>query len=763
MRSSLVSTLIVAALVAAGCDTDKALVGEPSPNATPETDVTGTAPSPAQSRYEVSFFWFGSDPDGEITGFEWRISDNGRDGMVSVADTLVSNLPWRFTERGDSTFLVSADLDSFEVDVDDPNLGPGDYRFWQTHTFWVRAVDDDGARDPSPAHISFTATTLAPSALITTPRRTNSVTCRPAPQVTTFGWRARDEDSSPPVPEAVRYLFLPVQTGDDDLCLTALAYEMQQPIRTDDPTWSEWIPYDDGSDSSRVVTLPRQPLGTRWLFAVQARDRAGATTPTFDWNENVVHVEIQSGTYPLLRVRETTLGEKQAVSTTGLASYEIVSGQPLQFQWIADASHYSGIIDGYRYGWNVRDPEDAEDPGWEIPWSDGSLARSAPLRTFTQGSPNFVVQCRDNSGTISRMIYQFQVIQITDRSEQRSLLVIDDWPIGGTTPEQVLKLEWRRRWEELLMGRVIGFQPWEIVDAQTDAAVVTFSRINEYKAVIWFLNPASTSYFASRLAPKDLQDRFNWLEAYQARSGNLLVCGPGATFGTFDRTPFNVPWRFPVIFTSAEWPDLGFGRRSRPDGTVFNIGTTRWPYSAWCLESMDQVRPAAVGSVFGERRGERVRSLRCDGLARAEVIPSFLQEFPDASGLVRDLQPRTERTELDPRYKLQAEEFYNRNLTSRPLILYPRPCQIPMYALRSLRDEGYVDDPQHTCEPEGLERSGLDGVPIAIASSVYSDSKQLRGAEDFLWGFHPLAFQSAEVGNALSWILESRWQIPVRR
>jgi hypothetical protein len=48
----------------------------------------------SETEYTVSFFWTGFDPDGSIDGFQWRISDNGEDGVVDVADTLSHVLPW---------------------------------------------------------------------------------------------------------------------------------------------------------------------------------------------------------------------------------------------------------------------------------------------------------------------------------------------------------------------------------------------------------------------------------------------------------------------------------------------------------------------------------------------------------------------------------------------------------------------------------------------------------------------------------------------
>jgi len=70
----------------------------------------------------VHLYWFGTDPDGTVEGFEWRL-DNPDDPALAA---------WHFTRQTDSTFTVRT---------------PSGYVSTQ---FSVRAVDDAGARDPNP-------------------------------------------------------------------------------------------------------------------------------------------------------------------------------------------------------------------------------------------------------------------------------------------------------------------------------------------------------------------------------------------------------------------------------------------------------------------------------------------------------------------------------------------------------------------------------------------------------------------------------------
>jgi hypothetical protein len=762
MYRRLLTTILLGALaglgmLSSGCG-DSAITGDRVPNYPPETEVTATPPVLSQASYTVSFFWTGSDRDGQVVGFEWRISDNGPDGAVDIGDTLEANLPWQFTTRTDSIFVVSADLDSFEIDVEDPRQGSKDYRFWQTHTLFIRAIDEDGRVDPTPAHVSFTATTLAPSVLIDVPVYVPFNSCVDAAQVLTFGWTGEDPDNPEGDPAEVRYLLMP-WGGAEDNCLTETQYRSLSPIRNDDPGWSEWIAYDAAQDSGRAVTLPRQDVGGSFLFAVQVRDVAGAVTPTFEWGRNVRHVRIGTSKFPQLSVSETFLGTFSFVSTNGLKTFDIVENQPLTFEWSADASSYAGIVEAFRYGWNIVDPNDPNDPGWAVAWGNGPNWRRAQPRSFSQGSPNFVVQCRDNSGTITRAFYQFQVIQIAERANQRNLLLIDDWRNEATPDGQGRDQAWDREWDDLLAG-VQGFQNSDVIDAQRAADRLSFATVNEYKSVIWFTNASDQSFFHTRLAPQGrLAPRYNWLEVYQARVGNILFTGPGCMYNTFERQPPN--WSFPIIFNVRVSGEVGFGTDERPDGTEFNVGTIRWPYSGWCLESTDIIRPAFT-RIFQEAAGRPIREYNCDGLERALVSSDFYANYPDAEFEVVNLEPKVERTSKDPNYGLLFEEFYNRNVTAREVTLVLRQCQTTMFTHRARRDEGLVPNAQVVCPPLGASVSPLDGAPVGVVSRVYSSSKQLRGSEDFVWGFHPLAFQRSGVRRAILWILESRWELPVQ-
>jgi hypothetical protein len=50
---------------------------------------------------------------------------------------------------------------------------------------------------------------------------------------------------------------------------------------------------------------------------------------------------------------------------------------------------------------------------------------------------------------------------------------------------------------------------------------------------------------------------------------------------------------------------------------------------------------------------------------------------------------------------------------------------------------------------------------MGVVVTASSATKPLVGSEDFLWGFHPLAWDYEDTKAALIWILRERWQLPV--
>ncbi|HEV2104316.1 MAG TPA: hypothetical protein VGU27_01210 [Candidatus Eisenbacteria bacterium] len=159
-RLAALALAALAAAAAAGCG----LKGTLRPDTPPTTVVFVKGPVDTVNHI-VHLFWFGSDVDGTIAGFEWRLLN-----PAAPADT-----GWHFTPRTDSVFTI---------------FTPAGYTM---PTFVVRAIDNAGLRDPNPARETFQFRNLPPIV---------KLTLKPGASDTTFAsvtvtWSINDPDGDP--------------------------------------------------------------------------------------------------------------------------------------------------------------------------------------------------------------------------------------------------------------------------------------------------------------------------------------------------------------------------------------------------------------------------------------------------------------------------------------------------------------------------------------------------------------------------------------
>lgn len=105
-------------------------------NLPPETVVTGAPAESSAAFYQVHLKWYGVDEDGVVDYYEYAVTD--------------SNKTPGEDEPGFSGFFKTTRTDSvFFLPADNPQtLG---------HRFYVRAVDNEGKNDPTPAWVYFVA------------------------------------------------------------------------------------------------------------------------------------------------------------------------------------------------------------------------------------------------------------------------------------------------------------------------------------------------------------------------------------------------------------------------------------------------------------------------------------------------------------------------------------------------------------------------------------------------------------------------------
>lgn len=157
----ILATNILLLLAVVGCE-DTGLQGDGLTNQAPNTSLTVDEVNRSGDNRLISqirISWWGDDPDGYISGYEYRIN-NGPN--------------WSFTLRNDSTFILPMPEGQDSTDV----------------VFEVRAIDNDGLEDPTPASLVLPIKNSVPSVsfkqLQTPPDTTFSLFG--------FGWEAFDPD-----------------------------------------------------------------------------------------------------------------------------------------------------------------------------------------------------------------------------------------------------------------------------------------------------------------------------------------------------------------------------------------------------------------------------------------------------------------------------------------------------------------------------------------------------------------------------------------
>lgn len=703
-----------------GCSPSRDLSGTPVPNALPDTRVTGQPPTLRETDFIVRFFWSGTDPDGRVRGYQWKLSDNGLDG-ISLRDTLTIDPatgdtlnPWHFTVATDTTFIVKADRNGFPGDG---GLVPSDQRAYETHTLFVRAIDMEGGVDPTPALVSFTATTLVPTIRVDKPNFTPYDVAQVGPPNMTFGWTGVDADFVTGAPTKVRYLWKPALV-DMQYIKTRDAFnrEIDRVCSFSDSAWSDWFPYA-AKPEDRTKTLQGQRLDALgrtiyYIFAMQAQDTAGARSVERTYGRNVHNLTVVYDKTPLLTLSETYLGRVAGTGKDRAFDFDIAQNQPLNYAWSGTAEGYAGFVEGYRYGWDVTDPMDENDAGWAIQVGNTPQHRRSPVRQFQSGVHTLTVQCFDNSGQMTMLTVRFSVVPVPQPEDQKPLLLIDDvsdqtsnlWTdLSGTPLDRDVYRD--AFWQEVLAdaGGVADFDPaGDVLDTE-DSQQFGYREVVNYRNIIWTTKKSAKSYVYNTFDPaKEEREKYVWLTNYQLQVGNVFLCGQQALQSFIgDRGMVSAllsngnvaraaPWMAPVIFDTEEEfllfqnnnYALGFGWRRTPEGTLTLIGKERYPYLVWGIDAIDApstpfyVWPGVPGN------GQLARKPSCVGLKAIVLDPAFKATYVDPGALAdtiygarnidwRDYTPAPTPTNPYPPFGLDVtfawglDEIYDTNITQR--------------------------------------------------------------------------------------------------
>jgi hypothetical protein len=746
------SVLVVIALACASCS--EGPNQDQTENLAPTVWLSGAPPEGSEVVYRVHLSWGGEDPDGSIAYYEYAITNN-ENGVCDPADTTCTpdGNPWQRVYAADSVFVFTADIleDSLTTDLAS--------RFERSHTFFIRAVDDRGLASPEPAYRSFTAWTLSPTAVIVLPRRPADVR-NPAlvPPIFTYHWSAQDYISSTydvQDPDSTRWILHPVVGSDFE---GGIQYVRDHPHSTE---WSAWHDYRAEDKSGRQWTTPPTDYGG-YVFAVQAKDEAGAVTPVFDENYNVRRVRVTATEQgPLLELSsEFTCPIVSTVPSMPVVTMDVPGGLAIVWRWRASADDYSGTITGYRYGWDIADLSDPAQ--WEIDFTPfvGEYAASPP-RTFYSGDHTFDVEVIDNNGWRTRIEIEIDFIPFP---MNKSVLFVDDFnpaspgidASNGAVPSDA---EHDAFWQQMLT-EVSDFS-WE--DDAVEVArgtPLSLVKLMDYKAVIWDawggFNTADIArpllydviHYTSpkECPPNPIEVRTNILSLFMKAGGHVMVCGyqPMTQVLPSKLTRY----QYPFIFRYELDGDQD-GNYSDQILAGHGVGEESFGYRDACVNVLDAAYTGILWLRTQQDNGCGVESIRTvdaqnDGTREALPIdPAFptLELRPEVAGTGRVYAPSA---------KGWNSEIYNPH--------YFDFCDVAETRVRRLCFEPiYGNGCLNTASP-------IYGAPIATWSGTYRDIEPILGggpaARSAFLGFEPYYFNPEQVQGMIDVILFDEWQLP---
>jgi len=768
--------LILGVLSIGACASDE-IDGVKSTNQAPNVWLAAAPPEGSVGSYTVQLYWGGWDPDGEIAYYEYLITDNTT-GVFDPDDT--TGVAWDPVYGNDSTFVFSADSLA-ENAVDQTAL------FSRSHTFFIRAVDEAGLRSNEPAHRSFTSTTISPEVRITTPAAILGLTPADIPPISTITWEAVDyvnDDNSTQEPDSVQWAM--VSTIPYGGYAQTIAY-----LRTaaSAPDWTPWSWYRAPQDSGKSWTTPPLDFGD-YVFAIRAKDEAGAVTPILEEPVNVRRIKVQqrlSG--PTFIVTSELVGSIIAATCDyPLTIVDVPSGVEVSFLLSACAEHYGGTVVGYRYGWDILDLDDPAQ--WEIDYTPFiSSTATTPPREFNFGTHTFTAEVIDNSGFCSRVEVKINIIRFTG---DRNLLIVDDykpderagqngWAVtNGGVPSDA---EHDGFWADMV-SNLFGFDRTRDMIATSLEREIPLATIAGYKNIIWSVFgdidtrsatdlPLLYSYirYRSKRPPPDAggacsptggvqQGKVipNVIGLAMQAGVHVLIAGQHPVQNIRPRAgQFTV--RYPLIpLYELERENAQFLPNPDPDDLVNPPGDQGFAYRHLCLEVLD----------FGFLTSQRARQLGQTNNRRYCPVTPGLRN-PDAFSR-RDDTMRT-GIPIDPNFgpiSLRFEvagagrayapttqgidaEVYNPAYFRAPTCQYvppPRSCFQPIFGL------GCLDLNENTY-----------GQPVAFWTSTFGNvvAEDIVGAvaaRSAVFGFPPVYFTPAEVKPAIEYIIFDEWQLP---
>ena len=712
--------------------------GQKSFNVAPTIRLTNGPIEGEITCYQVHFYWLGYDKDGTIAYYEYALVSGDPIGFDPADTTGLEK--WTKTIETDRAFVFKADEFDTMVTINN-NLYA---RYDRTHTFFIRAVDDWGKRS-IPIHRSFTAYTFAPYVFIDFPVNPNPGSGQVLSHKINFRWYGRDPISSPwnsQDVDSVRYMYFEYNPYTiDSINTSPEKYEHW---------WSPWIYYHAPEDSGRSTLLGDDEIlepKKNYVFAVQAKDEAGAITPTIDLSTNARKFLVIDPPGPVLTVNEPHLGIFNVIGTSFRPEvFDLVEGFPLRFSWSASARDYGGIITSYRYGWDIANLTEREE--WDV--SPSPYHRSAPEKRFYSGTHIFYIEAIDNMGTMTLARIQIDIFPIT---MDRNLLLVDDFNSGKFT--QVIyampsEKEHDEFWTDICL-RAEGFDP--VVDIY-DAKEHLYQPVDQqtmwrYKNIVWVYSAedrtadgeGSTWIKLCQFIPSSYIGRYgskyNYLKSYLSYGGHVWTSGKSDREGGFGAL---------LMFWGRVFPrNLACEIFSLSEGCALDTtGVHSMAYEEFCITVLDKVWGAMRSDVR-----ENLRNFDNDALSLglkddSDYITAAHPDLPDSL----ELWWKVVRPGMffDPQVRgFNYVELYDTEYWLNIINVRTQSCLHPLYRMRTRNTRSVVNNAIFAFWTTKNAHVVAD-IPGAIAApSVHFGA--------------PLWFFERDQVNAIADVIFKEWQI----
>ncbi len=281
-----------------------------------------------------------------------------------------------------------------------------------------------------------------------------------------------------------------------------------------------------------------------WVFGIQAIDEAGAVEPTYrrglgNNKANVFFFQaFPNRGGPHLSISSGALGTFTAPGGDR-DSAQYVFDHLINLHWEGDASSYGAGVGAYRWGVDVQDVDNDQDPGWRSGWS--SAKKDADKLVFSDHSAPIhviVIQARDTNGGITTAPIKLTLVEfVLDRD---ALLVDDEYESAfiGLAPTQSQ--------HQAYMVKVISealadlgrpamdperdvYSSFPDTTTQQEPRPVQLGDLAHYRSIVWDAGrpPNLSTLWTLTAVNKDAGPQHsNVLAIYLESGGNILFTGP---------------------------------------------------------------------------------------------------------------------------------------------------------------------------------------------------------------------------------------------